>query len=125
MTKKNKLGIWMDHSNAYLMDYNSDLITTSYIVSGKNHNENEEKWDGHEKHVHTKEQHQQSSFYKKISDKILNYQEVILFGPTDARNELKNLIDKDHHYEGIKIEVLSSDKMTEPQMHDFIREYFK
>lgn len=125
MTKKKKLGIWMDHSNAYIMEYSNDTIITSYIVSEMNHKENEEKWDGHEKHIHTKEQHQQSDYYKKLSDSILNYQDVVIFGPTDARKELKNILDKDHLFEGIKIEVLSSDKMSEPQMHDFIRAYFK
>jgi acetyl-CoA carboxylase beta subunit len=124
MTKNKKIGIWMDHSNAYLMEYDNNKIMTTNILSEMNHKENEERWDGHEKHIHSKEQSQQTSYYKKIGEKILSYQEVVIFGPTDARKELKNLIDKDHKFEGIKIEVLHSDKMTESQMHDFIRDYF-
>jgi hypothetical protein len=48
-----------------------------------------------------------------------------LFGPTDAKNELLNLIKTDHLFEDIKIEVINSGKMTESQMQTFVREYFK
>jgi hypothetical protein len=50
---------------------------------------------------------------------------VVLFGPTDAKKELLNLVKTDHLFEGIKIEVKNSDKMTEDQMHTFVRDYFK
>jgi hypothetical protein len=49
----------------------------------------------------------------------------VLFGPTDAKNELLNQIKTDHLFEGIKIEVKNSDKMTEDQMQTFVRDYFK
>lgn len=125
MKKTKKIGIWMDHSNAFLMEYENNEIITSNILSDMNHKENESKWDGHEKHIHTKEKSQQASFYKKIGDRILDYKEVVLFGPTDASKELKNIIDKDHLFEDIKIEVLSSDKLTEAEMHKFVRDYFR
>jgi len=72
-----------------------------------------------------KEQHLQLSYYKKIGDIIKKYQDVVLFGPTDAKNELLNLIKTDHLFEGIKIEVENSDKMTEDQMQTFVIDYFK
>ena len=75
--------------------------------------------------MHNKEQMDQASYYKKISDIIRSYPEVILFGPTDAKLELLNLLKADHLFENIKIEVLNSDKMTAKQMHDFVREHFK
>lgn len=124
MEKNRLLGIWMDHSDAFLMELQNDNIVTNSIISEANRKVREDKWDGHEKGIHTKEQHQQSSYYKKIRDTIVDYQEVVLFGPTDAKSELYNLLRNDHIFENIKIEVLNSDKMTEAQMHTFIREYF-
>ena len=124
MDKRKLLGIWMDHSNAFIMEYKNDTIVTKRIVSETNNKEKEDRWDGHEKHIHTKEQHQQSSYYKKLRDTIIDYQEVVLFGPTDAKNELFNLLKADHLFNDIKIEVLDSDKLTENQMHTLIREYF-
>jgi hypothetical protein len=125
MKKIRRLGIWMDHSNAILMELTNDSIVTNSIVSESDHMEEKFSSDKHEKRIHTKEQHQQSSYYKKLSDTIRNYKEVVLFGPTDAKSELINLLRADHLFENIKIEVLHSDKMTENQMHAFVREYFK
>jgi len=120
-----RLGIWMDHSNAYLMELTNDIILTKKVVSELSDNEADFNFYKGEKLVHKKEQHLQLSYYRKIGDIIKNYQDVVLFGPTDAKNELLNLIKTDHLFEDIKIEVKTSDKMTEEQMQTFIREYFK
>ena len=75
--------------------------------------------------MHNKEQHQQSEYYKNLGDKIINYEEVILFGPTDAKVELFNILKADHRFENIKIVVKPADKMTENQQHAFVRDHFQ
>jgi hypothetical protein len=124
MNNIRKLGIWMDHSNAYLMELTND-ITVQRVVSELANHETEFNFYKGEKLIHKKEQHLQLSYYKKIGDIIKKYQDVVLFGPTDAKNELLNQIKNDHLFEGIKIEVKNSDKMTEDQMQTFVRDYFK
>ena len=82
--------------------------------------------DTHEVHTHSKEQkHNQSVYFKEISDIIRNYNDVLLFGPTDAKNELFNLLKADHHFENTKIELRNTDKMSENEMHKFVVEYFR
>jgi hypothetical protein len=49
---------------------------------------------------------------------------VILFGPTDAKIELFNLIKNNRQFEHIKIATLPADKMTENQQHAFVKDYF-
>ena len=120
-----RMGIWMDRSVAFLMDLTDKTITEKSILSEFTQKEKENSLRKNEIFMHNKEQHQQSGYYKALSDTIRNYQEVILFGPTDAKNELLNLLKADHLFENIKIEIRDSDKMTENQMHDFVREYFK
>ena len=124
MNNIRKLGIWMDHSNAYLMELANDIIVQRVVSELANH-ETEFNFYKGEKLIHKKEQHLQLSYYKKIGDIIKKYQDVVLFGPTDAKNELFNQIKTDHLFEGIKIEVKNSDKMTEVQMQSFVRDYFK
>ena len=124
MNNIRKLGIWMDHSNAYLMELSNDIVVQR-VVSELTNNETEFNFYKGEKLIHKKEQHLQLSYYKKIGDRIKKYQDVVLFGPTDAKNELLNQIKTDHLFEGIKIEVKNSDKMTEDQMQNFVRDYFK
>jgi len=120
-----QLGIWMDHSNAFLMELKNDTIITNSVVSELSDHESEFNFYKGEKLIHKKQQHLQLSYYKKLGDIIKKYQEVVLFGPTDAKNELINLLKTDHLFEDIKIEVINSDKMTEDQMQTFVREYFK
>ena len=124
MNNIKQLGIWMDHSNAYLMEVTNDIIVHR-VVSELAKNDAEFNYYKGEKLIHKKEQHLQLSYYKKICDFIKKYQDVILFGPTDAKNELLNLIKPDHLFKDIKIEVRNSDKMTEEQMRTFVRNYFK
>jgi hypothetical protein len=124
MNNIKQLGIWMDHSNAHLMELTNGIIMHTVISELTNH-ETEFNFYKGEKLIHKKEQHLQLSYYKKIGDIIKKYQDVVLFGPTDAKNELLNLIKTDHLFEGIKIEVKNSDKMTEDQMQTFVIDYFK
>ena len=120
-----QLGIWLDHSNAYLMELTNDAILTNRVVSEFSKQGAELNHYKGEKLIHKKEQHLQLDYYKKIGDIIRMYQEVVLFGPTDAKNELLNMVKTDHLFNEIKIEVENSDKMTESQMHTFVRDYFK
>ena len=117
-----QMGIWMDHSNAILMELTNETIVTHSVVSESSHPANEHGMIMQGKPLQNKEQ--RLSYFKKISDSIRNYQEVLLFGPTDAKNELLNLLKADHLFENIKIEAKNADKMTDNQMHAFIKEYF-
>ena len=74
--------------------------------------------------VHHKEQRQQSDYFKKLGEIVRKYEEVLLFGPTDAKVELLNFLNEDHRFSKVKITVKRSDKMTENQQHAFVRDYF-
>jgi hypothetical protein len=124
MKKMKQAGIWMDHSFACIMELINDAIVQNTVVSEFTHEEKKIMLGRNEKLMHKKEQHLQSGYYRKLGDTIRDYSEVVLFGPTDAKNELFNLLKTDHLFEDIKIEVKHADKMTENQMHAFVREYF-
>jgi len=114
----------MDHSSAHLMEFTKDPIETKIIGSKFTHEERVNTLEKSEHVMHNKEQHQQSEYYKKLGDAIRNYDDVILFGPTDAKMELFNVLRADHRFEKTKIEVRQADKMSEPQQHAYVREYF-
>ena len=74
--------------------------------------------------MHNKEQHEEADYYKELGEIIRNYNDVVLFGPTEAKVELYNFLRKDHRFADIVIEIKPADKMTENQQHAFVREYF-
>jgi hypothetical protein len=122
-TVKN-LGIWMDHANAHVMEFTTNPIETTIITSGFTREAKEQSLGKSENLMHNKEQHQRSEYYKKLIETIRNFDDVILFGPTNAKVELLNVLRADHNLEKIKIEVKQTDKMTENQEHAFVREHF-
>lgn len=125
MTAIKKLGIWMDHSNAHLMEFENAASGSKTIgpFSAQLVKEDNSQDNG-EHMMHNKEQQQQSVFFKQLGEVIKNYGEVVLFGPTNAKTELLNVLKKDHHFDKIKIEIRQADKMSENQQHAFVREYF-
>lgn len=126
MKSAKQLGIWMDHSSAKLIEITSESSQTNTIESKPDTQVNEDDlYFKDDSHALNKEQKQLSAYYREIGDVILNYDEVLLFGPTNAKNELVNLLKDDHHFDSIKIEVKTSDNMTENQQHAFVKEHFK
>jgi len=124
MTRAKDLGIWMDHLNAHLMEFTIDPIQTKTITSQFTHEQRENSLGKSENLMHNKEQHQQSEYYKTLGEKIRNYEWVVLFGPTDAKVELYNILKADHRFAKIKIEIKATDKLTENQQHAFVKEHF-
>ncbi|MDZ4758999.1 MAG: hypothetical protein SGJ10_12780 [Bacteroidota bacterium] len=124
MSIQKKLGIWMDHSNAHIMEFTADPIETTILESKFTQQQKEASLNKSEQLMHNKEQHQQADYYKNLGNIIKDYNEVLLFGPTDAKVELLNILRADHRFEKVKIDILPADKMTENQQHSFVRKHF-
>ncbi|WP_199119166.1 hypothetical protein [Pedobacter sp. ASV28] len=124
MTTSTKLGIWMDHSIANLIEFQDAPMLTKTLECKFTHQEKEEAIKRGENTMHTKEQGEQAAYYKQLAEIIRNYEEVILFGPTDAKVELYHTFRDDHLFSKIKVEIRQADKMTENQQHAFVRKYF-
>jgi hypothetical protein len=124
MATEKKLGIWMDHLNAHLMEYHSIEGEHNITDLPLTHQAKDHSTGSSENVINNKEHQQQSDYYKKLGDAIKNYNEVVLFGPTTAKVELFNTLKTDHHFADIKIDVQQADKMTENQQHAFVKHYF-
>ena len=129
MTKNEKnappknLGIWLDHSHAYFFDVqeenNNCSITSEFTFGVK-----EEALSRSEDVMHNKEQQMHQAYYKEIAAKILKYEHLLLFGPTNAKTELHHYLNKDAHFKDIKIDVEPADKMTDNEKKAFVLHHF-
>ena len=114
----------MDHATAYVVPFSSGTAAIETIESA--HLEGMADTAGHgEKHMNHKEQAHDSAFYKHLGEIIKGYDDVLLFGPTDAKLELHNLLLRDSHFEQVKIETQTTDKMTPNQLHAFVTKHFE
>lgn len=121
---RKKIGIWMDHSIAHLMEYSNNPFEVKTIESNFTHQEKVNSLLKGELHLHYKEQQEQAKYYKKLVDAIKKYKQVILFGPTNAKEELFNVLEADLRFEDVKIQVKQTDKMTTKEQHAFVIEFF-
>ena len=124
MKKKTTLGIWMDHSKANLIDVSSKKDTYS-ITSEFTFSTKEEALKRSENVMHNKEQHMHEAYYKKLGVEILKYEHVLLFGPTKAKEELRNYLNKDLHFKHIKIDIEGADKLSNNEQHAFVKKHFE
>ena len=114
----------MDHSSAQVFDFTSGTIVKTEILSKFTHEDKQETASRSESIMHNKEQHLQAEYYKELTQLIKKYDEVLLFGATDAKTELSNILNKEHLYLKIKIELINTDKMTDNQKDAFVKNHF-
>lgn len=124
MKNSKKIGIWMDHLVAHVIEFSENSFEIETIESKFTHQEKEKSLAKGESHLHHKEQQFLSDYYKKIAKVILNYDKVILFGPTNAKTELFNYLSEDNRFVKIKIYIKETDKMNSFQRQNFINDYF-
>lgn len=124
MKAKKKLGIWMNHSIAHLVEFTSNTFEVKTIEKKPIRQEKKQPLAKSFSLTHNKGQQELSSYYKKLTDVIKNYKRVILFGPTNAKIELFDVLSEDEQFVKIKIEIKETDKMTEDQKSSFVADYF-
>ena len=119
MQNPKKLAVYLDHSHATLFNYGISAIEFRTIESDFNPQNNKG-----EHQVHNKEQQLLHKYYENIGQAILDFDTVLLFGPTDAKTELFNVLMENSKFGKVTIKVKSSDKLTENQKLAFVDNYF-
>jgi stalled ribosome rescue protein Dom34 len=113
----------MDHSIAHLFELNHE--STEYKTIWAKVGEQDEAPDKRDETlIQNKEQNELSDFFNRLSEVIINYDEVLLFGPTNAKTEFVNTLKDNHHFDKVKINVKPADKMTENHLQYFVNEHF-
>lgn len=121
MTKNKQLSIWMDYSNALLMELCNHMIISKRIAIKPSEVDNETA------HVtnHTEELiRHQHDYFDEIGDVVINYQEVLLFGPSEAKSELLALLKEDNHFKNINFQLVNTNRMNEDKIHNFVAGHF-
>lgn len=124
MKRVKKLGVWMDHSIAYLMEFTNNPFEIKTIESELTEDSNQLILSKKSEALINMDQHTLYAYYNKIGEAIKNYKQIVLFGPTDAKIELFDVLSEDHRFVKIKVEIKETDKMSVNQQHDFINKYF-
>lgn len=124
MKRVKKLGIWMDHSIAYLIEFTNNPFEIKTIESEFPENRKELNLEKGTQLAINLDQHILYAYYNKIGEAIKNYTQIVLYGPTNAKVELFDVLSEDPRFVKIKVEIKETDKMNLNQQHEFISKYF-
>ena len=124
METTKKIAIYMDHFVANIFEYNNSAEAIKTIKSDFNHFEKEKILQKGESHLHNKEQDMQKDFYSKLRDELLSYNSVLLFGATNAKTELLNILQADAKFLNVEFTLKNTDKLTENQQIAFVNDCF-
>jgi hypothetical protein len=119
-----KIGVYLNYQTAHIIEFANQPLETKTIESDFTHEDKLETLNKGEKTMHHKEQHEQAAYFKKISDAIRDYDEVVLFGPTKAKDELHNVLKADNHFAKIDFNVQKTDDMSEKEQEHFVNNFF-
>ena len=119
-----KIGVWLDNAEAHLIEYKLDAMSSTVIQSLFTHEVMEQTSEKSENLMHNKKRQQQSAYLKEIASEIKNYEDVLLFGPTDAKIKLNHLLKENKYFTKTKIHIKQTDYMTENQQHAFVKHFF-
>lgn len=119
-----QVGIWLDHSTANVMDIKDNIISSKTIESETYTQHQEGNQNIHQKSMDHNKHYHLMQYIKTLTEIIINYDEVLLFGPSNAKLELHNVLKDNHRFDKIKVDVKPEDRLTEKQQYAFVREHF-
>jgi stalled ribosome rescue protein Dom34 len=124
MDLKKSVGIWMDYASANIIDVQDNSNTPHIILSEFTNEVKHESMQRGEKGTHEKEDSFKKEYFNAIINVIKDFEHVLLFGPTNAKRELHNIVSDLPRYSDIKIDVFTTDDMTDNQKQAYVRKHF-
>ena len=117
------LGVWIDHKKAVIVTLTDNGETTRVITSkAENHpgrfigreadDRRQREYTGH-----------LNIYYDTVIASLRDAQSILIFGPGEAKGELKKRLEKDN-LAGRIAAVETTDKMTNPQIGVKVRQYY-
>ena len=130
-----KVGVWIDHEKACIVSLVKDNVNVMHFDSnipeyvhlsrrGRLSSPYASQNFSPEKRIEEKYRNQTHKFYKKIIHQLDDADHIFLFGPGEARLELKKEMKKSKERFTRIRGVERSDKMTENQMIAAVKKFF-
>ena len=131
---KKQIGIWIDLRHAWLMDASAGIVNKiksgieeSAATGGSRSGVAYGPQGGDmARSAQERRHHEENRYFEAIIRAIpADTDEFIVFGPSEAKYGLQNAVEDIKHFGPRLLGVEAADKMTEPQMEAWGREYFK
>jgi hypothetical protein len=120
------VGIWIDHKSAVIVSTSARNVATKTLESDVDgHPRYSGQHDsGGEKKYENRYGEQLDRYYDDIISRLGLPAAVLIFGPGEAKLELKQRLSRSKALAGCAIDVETADKLTEPQIVAKIKQHF-
>jgi hypothetical protein len=134
-----QVGVWIDQSKACLVGYNkgkAELIETidspyesikrveGEVKDMTRFSPNPEHTSNNEHRKNNITQNELNEYFKLMETKLHPYEDILLFGPGTAKEQLRNRLRENKSFGGKWLSVQPSDKLTENQLLAFVRDFY-
>jgi len=120
-------GVWIDHKKAVIVSASEGRITTRTVesdVDAHPHYGGQQDGGGEKKY---EERHRQSldRYYDKVIAHLGEPEALLIFGPGEAKLELKGRLGRSVTPSQLSVEIETADRLTDPQIVAKVKEHFK
>ena len=124
---KHGVGIWIDHKKAVIVSASEGRITTRTMESGvEAHPRYGGQQDGGgEKKYEERHGQQLDRYYDEVIDQLGQPEGLLIFGPGEAKLELKERLSRSRTSSERPVDVETADKLTDPQIVAKVKEHFE
>ena len=126
---KKKVGLWIDHKKAVIVSVTGTEEDIKLIQSNTEEQRIEEQGRQNGRSVPSDDirlrvlTEHLNNYYETVISCIRDAKSILLFGPGEAKGELKKRLEKDNLGDRI-VGVETADKMTDPQIAAKVKEHF-
>ncbi len=132
---KKQIGIWLDFKEAQVITLLNGTIDTATILSQIEHKKvkggshSPSPWGpvqvANEQHFNEKRKHQEKSYYESIINAIQTADELLIFGPAEAKIGLEKAIKAQSNFPAQIKAVETADSMTLNQKVAHVKAFFR
>jgi hypothetical protein len=120
------VGVWIDHKKAVIVSIAAGRVTTRTLESdvGPHPHFSGSQEGGGEKNYEERHSHELDRFYDDVIRQLGEPDALLLFGPGEAKLQLKDRLGRSNALSGRIVAVESTDKLTDPQIVAKVKEHF-
>jgi len=121
-----KVGIWIDHKTAVIASATTGPVTTKTMKSevGAHPRYSGQEGSGGEKKYEQRHGEQLDRYYDDIISQLGLPEALLIFGPGEAKLELKERLSHSKALSGCTVDIETADKLTDPQIVAKVKEHF-
>lgn len=139
-TTKNKIAVFLDHASATFIGFENgaafiiETVESPYERIKREEGEGSDKAkfgaspqfaSNNENKKNNIAQNELKEYFSILEQKLLKHDEILLFGPTTAKEKLHNLLAENKQFLTKSIVVKASDKISDNQKMAFVKAYFQ